>query len=162
MKSKAPLILIGLAILLTVTFIFHNSLTVSVVSNAESNAIADTVKPVMDPGSRITTRTFRALIRKAAHVTEFAALGAGLTAMGLILVRGSWKRLRSHICAPLFAVLMVAVLDEFIQSFTGRTSCLKDVLIDFGGGLIGLAVTAAIWAILRKRTRKAKGDGLTV
>ena len=40
----------------------------------------------------------------------------------------------------LFYVLAVAVTDEFIQIFTGRTSSVKDILIDFFGALLGIGV----------------------
>lgn len=70
------------------------------------------------------------VVRKFAHFTEFAFLGWLLchtfeefhigkrTATGYIF----------------FTCLFVAVIDEYIQSFTpGRSSMVKDVLLDFSG-----------------------------
>ena len=47
---------------------------------------------------------------------------------------------------PVLTVLLVAVLDEYIQHFTGRGSAVTDVILDFSGGLFGLAT-----ALLRKK-----------
>ena len=41
----------------------------------------------------------------------------------------------------LFFALLCAVADEFLQSFTGRTSSVRDVLIDFGGAVSGLLLS---------------------
>ena len=40
---------------------------------------------------------------------------------------------------PLFFVLVIAVGDEFIQSFVGRGSNVRDVLIDLVGGILALS-----------------------
>ena len=47
-----------------------------------------------------------------------------------------------HIALCLFLLLAVAVIDEYIQSFTGRISSVKDILIDFGGGVTGLGLVS--------------------
>ena len=44
----------------------------------------------------------------------------------------------------LFFALLCAVADEFLQSFTGRTSSVRDVLIDFGGALCGMLLTMLV------------------
>lgn len=50
------------------------------------------------------------------------------------------KRGKNVIVYILFICLFYAVTDEFHQSFVpGRTSLASDVLVDFGGALIGLA-----------------------
>ena len=40
----------------------------------------------------------------------------------------------------LFGVLLCATLDEYFQSFVGRTSSVSDILIDFCGGIIGIII----------------------
>jgi VanZ family protein len=133
---------------------FYNSTVKSEESNAESNAIAGSLQPKVDPNGTIQIKTFREIVRKAAHVLEFAALGVWFSLMALLLSRGVWRPVWEHISAPLFATLMTAVTDEFIQSFTGRTSSLKDVLIDFAGGLVGFFLTAGIYALVSSARRR--------
>ena len=49
---------------------------------------------------------------------------------------------------------MIALTDEFIQRFTGRTSSIKDVMIDIVGGCVGVATVLILrLAIDRKRER---------
>ena len=45
---------------------------------------------------------------------------------------------------PLFFVLVIAVGDEFIQSFVGRGSNVRDVLIDFSGGILAVIILQGI------------------
>ena len=41
-------------------------------------------------------------------------------------------------------VLVIAVGDEFIQSFVGRGSNVRDVLIDFSGGILAVILLQGI------------------
>ena len=78
------------------------------------------------------------VLRKAAHITEFAIFGA-------LLVRAIGMG------APAFAVgVAYAVSDEWHQSFVrGRDGRLVDVAIDAIGVLIGIVV----WRTLRRASR---------
>ena len=58
--------------------------------------------------------------------------------------------------ADLFIVLAVAVVDEFVQSVVGRTSLITDVLLDFSGAAIGIAVTLIIASFIFRRKRRGK------
>lgn len=58
-------------------------------------------------------------VRKAAHGLEFALLGICTAGFFLCL---SKKKHRCYICAPLLYTLSIAASDEYIQSFTKRTS----------------------------------------
>jgi VanZ family protein len=84
------------------------------------------------------------MVRKAAHVTEYAILGA------LLLRALSASRTRSwwHYAGLAAGVAVVfAALDEFHQAFVGsRTGSPCDVLIDISGALLGLAV----WALFSR------------
>ena len=40
--------------------------------------------------------------------------------------------------------LVIAVGDEFIQSFVGRGSNVRDVLIDFSGGILAVVILQGI------------------
>jgi VanZ family protein len=79
------------------------------------------------------------LIRKAAHVIEYAVL-AGLWRRG---VGGAW--------APLGLAVLTACLDELRQSFTpGRGGSMADVLLDGAAAATALGLIA-----LRARLRGA-------
>ena len=83
------------------------------------------------------------LIRKAAHFTEFAVLGALL--FGAAGVRlGLWF-------PPCFGVL-AALLDETVQLFAaGRSGQISDVWLDLAGFLAGWIAIALIALFRRKQ-----------
>ncbi len=94
------------------------------------------------------------VLRKIAHVAEYALLG-----FFTLTVRafGKTKKPLNCIWFSLFFVLAVAVLDEFFQSFGGRNSTVSDVLLDFVGALMGIALAAFLEKLLRKKKNNAGG-----
>ena len=86
------------------------------------------------------------LVRKAAHITEYAILG-WLTARALST--SSHKNLRQRwFLVSLLPILLVALVDEYHQSFVpSRTASVYDSAIDIAGGLLGLIA----FAYLRQR-----------
>lgn len=93
------------------------------------------------------------LVRKGAHMTEYAVFGA--------LLMNAWTRQRraDAISAALaaFGGLLYAVSDEFHQLFVpGRAGLVSDVLIDFGGVLIGVLLFWAIYQMCSKCGRGSK------
>lgn len=98
-------------------------------------------------------KTLDFLIRKIAHFSEFGLLGV-LSSFTLLLYRFSVKirlLLASSIC------LAAAVGDEIHQIFVPGRSCeIRDMLIDFSGGLCGILLVAlAVFLVLRRRRKKA-------
>lgn len=85
-------------------------------------------------------------IRKAAHITEFAAFAAVLF---LRLESGGKKR---FFTAWGLAALTGAI-DETIQIFSHRGSQVKDVVIDACGALLGLGVVLLVFWIRKRRER---------
>jgi len=75
-------------------------------------------------------------IRKNAHVFLYLIL-AVLVSIAFFAHKYKGK---SPLIYIMFICLLYAALDEFHQSFTGRASLVSDVLIDFSGSLIGIAV----------------------
>ena len=147
MKVKHWLWLFAALSLLTVAFIWGNSLKSIPESAAQSSEVAETVRPVLDPQQKIEPPAFHDLIRKIAHVAEFFALGLFVGGFTLCLGLELKKRL---ISMPMLIVLLVAVGDEWIQHFTNRGSLVTDVVLDFGGALVGLlAATILHKTILR-------------
>ena len=85
-------------------------------------------------------RLLHVVVRKGAHLFEYAILGS------LLYLLFKCFKQREHNCwiYALFLVLLCATIDEFFQSFVGRTSSVRDVLIDFSGGIIGMCVISFI------------------
>ena len=70
------------------------------------------------------------IVRKGAHFTEYLILSGLVTA-----TYGAFTDKRNYSFILLMCIL-VALSDEFLQSFImGRSSEVKDVLIDFSGAL---------------------------
>jgi len=151
LKINIRLCLLVVLTLLTTAYIFHNSLKDSEASHESSDKIVEVVEPVVKP---ITEKLpgdkgLSFWVRKAAHFIEFFALGLCAMALGLALRARFGPSFLGYV---LFYVLLTAVTDEFIQSFTGRTSSVKDVLIDLGGAVLGIALVGAVGMVrMRKR-----------
>jgi len=97
--------------------------------------------------------TIQLLLRKAAHVTEYAIL-AGLLARALFY--GCGGAALSAFLQPLLIASCYAVLDEFHQSFVAsRTASPFDVIIDTCGAIIGLV----LYWILAQRHLPEKANG---
>ena len=92
------------------------------------------------------------ILRKCAHVLEYAFLGAVLYALALCI-----PKIQKNVCLPpllSFGVSVVyAVTDEIHQMFIpGRGPSVRDVLLDGLGALIGiLAVMSVRFFVSRKR-----------
>ena len=99
------------------------------------------------PSKYAQNETASLIIRKFAHLLEFAALG--FTVMVFVECVKNDYRKKLHSTA-LFYVLVVAVLDEHIQSFSDRNSSTDDILLDFCGGLIGFFLAWLIALAYRK------------
>ncbi len=124
---------------LWVGFIFYQGSRSSEVSIELSNKIVNKLVAILhdlSPSSNPVTiyRLIHLLIRKMAHVFEYALLGGGL----FFYFRYQKCTTINRWIYTLFIVLLFATLDEYIQSFVGRTSSVRDVLLDFTGGIIGI------------------------
>lgn len=93
------------------------------------------------------------LVRKGAHLTEYAVLG-WLAARAFLT--SSRRVLRRHwITASICLVALCALLDEYHQSFlASRTGTIYDSLLDTTGGAIALALVV-LWRTASRR-RKAR------
>lgn len=137
--------------LLIVGFIFSNSLENPDESNDKSGDVAEKIQPIVDPHGRIEKQDFHKYIRKAAHITEFAMLGVSL---GITFVFVYLRTSKKFISLPLLLCLSVGVADEYIQSFTERTSKIYDVLFDISGAAGGLLLVALIAVIVFKHKKQ--------
>lgn len=91
------------------------------------------------------------VVRKNAHAFEYLILS--------ILVSATlfWhnKTGKDALVYIMFICLLCAVLDEFNQKFSiSRTSSVEDVLIDFGGSLIGIVLFYIVYYVKQKGVRR--------
>ena len=154
MKTRNSVILVLfllLSVLITV-FVFGNSMKNSAASNADSDSFIALFEPLLERLTWISDSDYSKVIRKTAHFVEFFALGFFYGGVMCLLIP---KKGNLRFPAVLFVVLLAAVTDEYIQSFTDRTSSVKDVLLDFSGALVGaVAVFWLFWQIRRVREKK--------
>jgi hypothetical protein len=116
------------------------------------------LRPGMSPGA---IWIIHVLVRKCAHITEY-------TVLALLLWRAlrSISSLRTKTSIVFGVVLLgcalVAASDEFHQTFVkSRTPSVRDVLLDIGGGFLGLMVCAT-FARRHPRTFRATTDSRLV
>ncbi|MSS91495.1 VanZ family protein [Eisenbergiella tayi] len=88
---------------------------------------------------------YHSLVRKLAHMTEYAAL-----AVTLFLPFRLWHIPCPRIGAWCFC-LVYAALDEFHQRFSfGRSPSFRDVCIDVSGTIIGLLLVSSVISLRKK------------
>lgn len=98
----------------------------------------------------LPVESWHTLIRKLAHMTEFALLGVCWTAA--LARSGPGGKGGTRLLLVPLACLLIAMVDETIQIFVpGRGSLVSDVWIDALGACIGSGITLLI---LSRRRRK--------
>ena len=134
-------------LILNTLFIWGNSLLPGSVSGAISGWVKDILSHLF---SRLSGESGggHGLLRKLAHFTEFACLGALLTWLfsmlgkpGVLALAGSF---------------LVACGDETIQRFVpDRGPSFKDVMIDTFGAAVGMILLLVGYAYLKRRKKQA-------
>lgn len=158
-------IILPMLCVLVLVFIFSQSLQTGEQSAQTSSKVVDTVQEVAQviaPESKIATATGEAYdklhadIRTLAHFAEFVLLGA--VACGCCLVYTQKKR---YWLLGILGLVLVPIIDETLQSFTAnRAAEIIDILVDFGGGIVGFALVlgcfygVAYWWKRRKNKRE--------
>lgn len=134
-----------------VLFIFRNSMFPGPQSSSQSRYIMNLVNSIMALW-RIPYAFTEHFIRKTGHFTEYFILGLLLA----VTIRAYRCRKRESVFIELFFLLLVPVLDEFIQIYTPeRGSSVADVLLDFSGGLAGMFICLYIFFCKAKLKRSA-------
>lgn len=154
-KSNSLIILWLLAAAVT-AFIWANSAVDAERSGNISQNVVEIVCGIL--GEEIEDEAMASAnftVRKIAHFSEFCLLGI---IYALIKIKLDGKSFSALIFFPLFCTLLTAVSDEFLQSFTGRGSSVRDVLIDFSGASFGilLALSAKLVSDRRKIRKSAE------
>lgn len=150
-------ILLILAFIATSIFIFSNSLKSRSSSANDSDSVTSVIKPFVDPDGKVTSIAFTKIIRKLAHFAEFALLGVELALFRLVFKKRSalFEKIFSYPCLMLIALIM-ALLDETLQIFSGRSAEVTDVWIDFSGSIFGILfvyLAVALIGYFKKRSK---------
>ena len=159
MKTKKRMIarlILTLLSVVAVGAIFYNSSLDAFESTTQSDPLVDSINAFFKSiGLPIVVDDF--IVRKAAHFSEYAVLGALLSVTVYLYAQKRWKSF--FITLPIGAA--VAVCDEVIQLFpVGRSCEVRDMLIDFSGVLTAaLIVQLILYLIERHRKRLPLGKG---
>lgn len=160
-KRKTAVGIIAACIVLTVAFIWSNSLKSQEQSSVRSGEVYGTVKAVLDGvfGEDVVPVTHHG-IRKAAHFSEFLLLGTEFCLLFIALKKESFKGYLHILPYGLF----VAAIDEGLQTLSDRGAAFTDVLIDLSGYLTAAAVFFVIFLIRRgakaESLKKSGSDGV--
>ena len=137
-----------LLIVLTLCFIWGNSLLPASISGAISQWVKELVNQLLWFWKDGSLMSGDGLLRKLAHASEFALLGAELTCWR---VKGI-----TRIQEVLLFGLLAALTDETIQLFVaGRSGQIRDVWIDLLGVLIGCLFVLVFRHLRRKKAVKS-------
>ncbi len=126
----------------TTVFIFSNSLEIGAASSARSQEVTALLNRYLSPLGLYLTE---AVVRKLAHFAEYTLLAFWFT----LCLRVYTRHYIRHISWPLFLVLLVANVDETLQTYVAsRNGSIRDVWIDFGGGVTGVLAALALILLL--------------
>ena len=96
--------------------------------------------------------SWHTVFRKCGHFSEYAVLGTMLTLFFRWGHTEKQEKPYMRLWLPAVLALCYAATDEFHQSFVPGRSCeLRDVMIDFSGALLGMAIVSAIIVIRRQK-----------
>lgn len=145
-RTKKRMILCCVLVLVLLAFIWGNSVRTGSESGAMSGSILAWINGILHLDETGAER-LHLVIRKMAHFTEFACLGALLA-----WLFGMMGEKKGHlICMPLFFGMMAACADETIQVFIpDRGPSLIDVWIDTAGAAAGITFLLIGYNYIRK------------
>ena len=154
MRKKAILLLLCIWVLAVATAIFLFSSQTGEESGDISRGLMDSIFSFLhldEEGEALLHH----LIRKAAHMTEYAVLGASVCVLFFYLsdirLWNGMSRRGMALCALAFSAFFAAT-DEIHQAFVpGRGPAVKDVLIDSVGAAIGIALIYIVGRYKRER-----------
>ena len=133
-------------VVLVILFIWDNSLQNDISSDGLSLTITQWLSPILYKlGITGDMWSLNRIVRKLAHVFEFAVLG-GCLYVALHQFNREYAGLK------VIAIgLVIAVMDECLQlTSIGRNASIRDVAIDTAGVIIGVAIVQVILSIYRR------------
>ncbi len=159
-RIKRPIcIVLLLCVLLTLCFIFGNSMASREKSGTASDKVNDIVSDVIEgvTGKEDTSLEdfFVTYSRKIAHVTEFALLGLEVFLLIYFLRLSGFA---VYFSGALLSFL-IASIDEGIQIFSDRGDQVSDIFIDVLGYIGAYLICALVFLLFvwrKKRRREAE------
>lgn len=146
-RTNRRMVLCITLLCLNLAFIWGNSL----LPGSASGMLSQWVKDLLDQFFHFPSSAPDAgdgLLRKLAHFSEFAMLGA-LFCWLFAMLLSAGKR---TVLLPGVSGFLAACADEIIQRFVpGRHGCFTDVCIDFAGVLTGIILFSVGYRIWKKR-----------
>lgn len=133
-------------VILVILFIWDNSLQNDISSDGLSLMLTQWLSPILYKlGISGDMWSLNRIVRKMAHVFEFAVLG-GCLYVALHQFNREYAGLK------VIAIgLVIAVMDECLQLISiGRNASIRDVAIDTAGVIIGVAIVQIILSIYRR------------
>lgn len=133
-------------VILVILFIWDNSLQNDISSDDLSLMFTQWLSPILYKlGISGDMWSLNRIVRKLAHVFEFAVLG-GCLYVALHQFNREYAGLK------VIAIgLVIAVMDECLQlTSIGRNASIRDVAIDTAGVIIGVAIVQIILSIYRR------------
>lgn len=144
---------VGVAIVLWTLFIWSNSMRNAVDSGQQSGMLYALVEPFLS-GLGIGTDLGHTLLRKLAHMTEYAVLGIFWS---LQQRKSTCKFSIQGLAVRWQICVLTALLDESIQLFVpGRSGEIRDVWIDGVGAMLGLLAAMIPGCFLRGHRNQVK------
>lgn len=136
--------------ILVVMFIFYNSIQNGESSSNASTTVLNFINNIINSiGLNFKLEGY--FIRKLAHFVEFFTLGVFL----MLTFEAFTNKIFSIIGFPMFFAIFIPVIDEYIQIYSdGRTSSVKDVLLDFFGAMIGIIIVSLFFVLNKKIKNK--------
>ena len=134
-RNKTSRIKILTAVLVAVlAFIWGNSLLPGEQSAEVSNGLSDFIARIFG----ITAEDLGIIIRKAAHFTEYAVLGAVV----YLLLKSKGKKEKELVLYSAVCMLLFPLIDETIQLIIPqRNGAVLDIWIDISGYVVGSLIT---------------------
>lgn len=135
-------IVLWILVILTCLTIFNFSAAKGSTSNKQSEAVTEKIEHIVTEvtekkPSKNTVKNIHIYVRKQGHFNEFALLGL----LVFLLSRCYNFSIRKSLLITLLFVFFYACTDEIHQLFVeGRKGCIKDVFIDFSGGILGVGI----------------------
>ena len=149
-KKRTLRWIFGFLALACLAVIWGNSMTPGNESGQMSGSVTEWINSIVQkvfPSFEIS----HAFVRKAAHFTEFAILGALLA----VNIRAFLPRRVSFVLGAIPCAFVIASIDETIQFFVkGRTCSFLDVLLDTFGATVAVLIAFLIFLIKEKRKEK--------
>ena len=135
--------------ILVVMFIFYNSIQNGESSSNASTTVLNFINNIINSiGLNFKLEGY--FIRKLAHFVEFFTLGIFL----MLTFEAFTNKIFSIIGFPMFLAIFIPVIDEYIQIYSdGRTSSVKDVLLDFFGAMIGIIIVSLCFVLNKKKNK---------